>query len=55
MMQSILLVSSKSLVALRVGLHDIYIACDSHAYLFSEDGSVISRKLASAVFKWSGI
>ncbi len=25
-----------------------YIACDSHAYLFSEDGSVISRKFASA-------
>ncbi len=24
-----------------------YIACDSHAYLFSEDGSVISRKFAS--------
>ncbi len=32
-----------------------YIACDSHAYLFSEDGSVISRKFPSAVFKWSGI
>ncbi len=30
-----------------------YIACDSHAYLFSEDGSVISRKFPSAVFKWS--
>ncbi len=32
-----------------------YIACDSHAYLFSEDSSVISRKFASVVFKWSGI
>ncbi len=32
-----------------------YIACDSHAHLVSKDGSVISRKSPSAVFKWSGI
>ncbi len=30
-----------------------YIACDSHAHLVSKDGSVISRKSPSAVFKWS--
>ncbi len=29
-----------------------YIACDSHAHLISKDGSVISRKSPSAVFKW---
>ncbi len=32
-----------------------YIACDSHAHLVSRDGSVISRKSPSPVFKWSGI
>ncbi len=32
-----------------------YIACDTHAHLVSKDGSVISRKSTSPVFKWSGI
>ncbi len=32
-----------------------YIACDSHAHLVSKDGSAISRKSPSPVFKWSGI
>ncbi len=32
-----------------------YIACDSHAHLVSKDGSVVSRKSPSPVFKWSGI
>ncbi len=32
-----------------------YIACDSHAHLVSKDGSVISAKSPSPVFKWSGI
>ncbi len=32
-----------------------YFACDSHAHLVSKDGSVISSKSPSPVFKWSGI
>ncbi len=32
-----------------------YFACDSHAHLVSQTGSVISNKSPSPVFKWSGI
>ncbi len=31
-----------------------YFACDSHVHLVSKDGSVISAKSPSPVFKWSG-